>query len=63
MMLLFKICKMYVCFIGRGNIEKGSFYIIRNVFFWEVEEVNMIVNLLIVYCIELIYKLIFLLVV
>lgn len=43
MMLLFKICKIYVCFIGRGNIEKGSFDIIRNVFFWEVEEVNMIV--------------------
>lgn len=30
-MLLFKTCKMYVCSIGRGNIEKGSSYIITNV--------------------------------
>lgn len=43
MMLLFKTCKMYVYSIGRGNIEKGSSYIIRNVSLWEAEEVNMTV--------------------
>lgn len=63
MMLLFKTCKMYVCSIGRGNIEKGGSYIIRNVSLWEAEEVNMTVNLSTVYCIELTYKSILLLVV
>lgn len=57
-MLLFKMC---VYFIGRGNIEKGCSYIIRNVSPWEAEGVN-ITCLSTVYCIELTYKSILLLV-